>query len=88
MPYNETRQPVDLRTIPVDRWSEYEGHPVAFPPDIANYLAGIEHDRLTVNELDAIEAKMDVYYNVTAPWTILIPSRTATANRVAYLERE
>ena len=88
MLYIEPQQPIDLRTIPVDRWSEYEGHPVAFPPDIANYLSGIEQDRLSVDELDAIEARMDVYYNVTAPWTILIPSRTAIANRVAYLERE
>jgi len=75
---DESRAPIDLRIIPRDRWVDYIGHPVAFPPDVEAYLAGTERNRLSLSEIDNIEIAMDRHYGTAPEFSIsLWPNGTA-----------
>ena len=64
-------EPVDLRTVPRERWDEYDCYPLMQPPDVAAWVAGMEEPVSQCQaERYAMEDRIAAFYGITAPWGV------------------
>lgn len=58
--------PVDLRTVPRDKWADYEAVALQLPNDITGYLTGRDFaaEPLTSTEIESIEDRLTAFYEL------------------------
>lgn len=62
--------PIDLRTVPRERWPEYHCCALVLPPDVAGYVAGMDAPPTRI-ESDGIEDRVQAFYGISAPFLVV-----------------
>jgi hypothetical protein len=62
--------PVNLRSVPRERWTEYEDWQLTLPDGVQKFLDGHDGTPLTRELVHSLEEAVENHHGITAPWHV------------------